>query len=84
MRKRERGKRRKGGGKGERRKEKTKRTGIRAFLREIMTVGCAIYRLPNRSICKGKGKGGGKRERKKEKKKGKRTKGQEKGKGGRE
>ena len=74
----------KGGGKGERRKEKTKRTGIRAFLREIMTVGCAIYRLPNRSICKGKGKGGGKRERKKEKKKGKRTKGQEKGKGGRE
>ena len=74
----------KGGGKGERRKEKTKRTGIRAFLREIMTVGCAIYRLPNRSICKGKGKGGGKRERNKEKKKGKRTKGQEKGKGGRE
>ena len=74
----------KGGGKGERRKEKTKRTGIRAFLREIMTVGCAIYRLPNRSICKGKGKGGGKREGKKEKKKGKRTKGQEKGKGGRE
>ena len=74
----------KGGGKGERRKEKTKRTGIRAFLREIMTVGCAIYRLPNRSICKGKGKGGGKREKKKEKKKGKRTKGQEKGKGGRE
>ena len=74
----------KGGGKGERRKEKTKRTGIRAFLWEIMTVGCAIYRLPNRSICKGKGKGGGKRERKKEKKKGKRTKGQEKGKGGRE
>ena len=74
----------KGGGKGERRKEKTKRTGIRAFLREIMTVGCTIYRLPNRSICKGKGKGGGKRERKKEKKKGKRTKGQEKGKGGRE
>ena len=74
----------KGGGKGERRKEKTKRTGIRAFLREIMTVGCAIYRLPNRSIWKGKGKGGGKRERKKEKKKGKRTKGQEKGKGGRE
>ena len=74
----------KGGGKGERRKEKTKRTGIRAFLREIITVGCAIYRLPNRSICKGKGKGGGKRERKKEKKKGKRTKGQEKGKGGRE
>ena len=74
----------KGGGKGERRKEKTKQTGIRAFLREIMTVGCAIYRLPNRSICKGKGKGGGKRERKKEKKKGKRTKGQEKGKGGRE
>ena len=74
----------KGGGKGERRKEKTKRTGIRAFLREIMTVGCAIYRLPNRSICKGKGKGGGKRERKKERKKGKRTKGQEKGKGGRE
>ena len=61
-----------------------KRTGVRAFLREIMTVGCAIYRLPNRSICKGKGKGGGKRERKKEKKKGKRTKGQEKGKGGRE
>ena len=74
----------KGGGKGERRKEKTKRTGIRAFLQEIMTVGCAIYRLPNRSICKGKGKGGGKRERKKKKKKGKRTKGQEKGKGGRE
>ena len=72
----------KGGGKGERRKEKTTRTGIRAFLWEIMTVGCAIYRLPNRSICKGKG--GGKRERKKEKKKGKRTKGQEKGKGGRE
>ena len=71
----------KGGGKGERRKEKTKRTGIRAFLREIMTVGCAIYRLPNRSICKGKGKGGGKggeRERRK-----KRGEGNEKGNGGR-
>ena len=35
-----------------------------------MAVGCAIYRLPARSICKGKGKGGEKeseRERRKEK-----------------
>ena len=32
-----------------------------------MTVDCAIYRLPLRSICKGKGQGGGKGERRKEK-----------------
>ena len=41
------------------------------FLWETITVDCAIYRLPLRSICKGKGKGEGKGERKKEKKKGK-------------
>ena len=75
----------KGKGRGERegRKEtgETKGTGIKIFLRETMTVGCAIYRLPNRSICKGKGKGGGKggeRERRKE-----RGEGNEKGNGGR-
>jgi len=41
-------------------------------------LDCAIYRLPRRSICKGKGKGGGKGERRKEKGKGK---GKEGGKG---
>ena len=41
-------------------KEKAKGTGNRIFLRETMTVDCAIYRLPLRSICKGKGQGGGK------------------------
>ena len=30
------------------------------FLRESMTVDCAIYRLPLRAMCKGKGQGGGK------------------------
>ena len=39
----------------ERRKEKAKGTGNMIFLRETMTVDCAIYRLPLRSICKGKG-----------------------------
>ena len=38
------------------------------FLWETTTVDCAIYRLPLRSMCKGKG--GGKGERKQEKKKG--------------
>ena len=41
------------------------------FLRDTITVDCAIYRLPLCSICKGKGKEGGKGERRKEKKKGK-------------
>ena len=55
-----------GGGKGKRRQEK----GYMIFLWETITVDCAIYRLPLRSMCKGKGKGGGKGERKQEKKKG--------------
>ena len=58
----------KGGGKGERRKGKGQATGF--FSGETITVDCAIYRLPLRSMCKGKGKGGGKGERKQEKKKG--------------
>ena len=52
-------------GKGER--ERRKGTGF--FLWETITVDCAIYRLPLRSICKGKGQGGGKGERRKEKEK---------------
>ena len=43
-------------------------------------MDCAIYRLPLRSICKGKGKGGGKGERRKGKGKGKKE-GKEKGEG---
>ena len=64
---REKGERRKekmkGKGETERRREKGK--GNTIFLWETITVGCAIYRLPLRSICKGKGKGGGKGEQKK-------------------
>ena len=45
------------------------------FLRETITVDCAIYRLPLRSICKGKGKGGGKKEKNTGKGKGERKRG---------
>ena len=54
-------------------------TGNRIFLWESITVDCAIYRLPLRSICKGKGKGGGKGERRT--RKGERRKGKGKGEG---
>ena len=49
-------------------------------LLETMTVDCAIYRLPLRSICKGKGNGGGKGERRKRKGEGERARRKEKGK----
>ena len=67
----------------ERRKEKAKGTGNRIFLCETMTVDCAIYRLPLRSICKGKGQGGEKGERRKEKGENKRERRKEKSKGNR-
>ena len=55
--------------------EKGKGTGNWIFLRETITVDCAIYRLPLRSICKGKGKGGGKKEKNTGKGKGERKRG---------
>ena len=44
----------KGGGKGER--ERDRQLDF-FFSGETITVDCAIYRLPLRSMCKGKGRG---------------------------